>query len=327
MLKLFKGNQPALIVIIPLLTGLIWLRSFINPDNINITFDLYEMPFWHFINNASQNQIIIRKIAAFIILIINALWLSRINTRFILLKGRTYLMTLFYGFICSTYLPLHDLNPALLAVTLFIPSIELLLASYKEEKLSYKYFEAALLISIGSFFYSKAAAFLVIIWIALTILKTPGWREWVFTIVGFILPYLFLVTVLYVTNKNIPDYFGKIVMNFNITRGFDYLNMPVVINYAFLFLLILLASGLMIRVYQGLKIYARIYYRFIFWIFVFVLGLFFGLFNHSIELMYFFALPVSYILTFYFFSIRSRLFGEILFGIFIGLIILVVVMS
>lgn len=326
MLKLFKGNQPALIVIIPLLTGLIWLRSFLKPDDFNITYDLYEMPFWHFINSFTQNHEVIRKIVAIIILIINALWLSRINTRFIILKGRTYLPVLFYGFICSTFVPMQDLNPALLAVTTFIPSVELLLSSYKEEKLSYKYFEAALLVSVGSLFYSRAALFLVIIWIGLSLLKTPAWREWIFTIIGFILPYLFLVTVLYVTGRDIPGYFGNIIINFKITRGFNYLNTVEIINYSFLFLLILMASVSMITVYQGLKIYARTYYRMFFWIFVFVSGLFFSLYNYSIDLIYYFALPVSYLLTFYFYSIRSRLIGEILFSIFIGLIILVDVM-
>lgn len=326
MLKLFKGNQPALIVIIPLLTGLIWLRSFLKPDDFNITYDLYEMPFWHFINSFTQNHEVIRKIVAIIILIINALWLSRINTRFIILKGRTYLPVLFYGFICSTFVPMQDLNPALLAVTTFIPSVELLLSSYKEEKLSYKYFEAALLVSVGSLFYSRAALFLVIIWIGLSLLKAPAWREWIFTIIGFILPYLFLVTVLYVTGRDIPGYFGNIIINFKITRGFNYLNTVEIINYSFLFLLILMASVSMITVYQGLKIYARTYYRMFFWIFVFVSGLFFSLYNYSIDLIYYFALPVSYLLTFYFYSIRSRLIGEILFSIFIGLIILVDVM-
>ena len=326
MLKLFKGNQPALIVIIPLLTGLIWFRSFIRPDDFNITYDQYEMPFWHLINTFTQNHEVIRKLAALIILIINSLWLARINTRFIIVKGRTYLPVLFYGFLCSTFVPMQDLNPALLGVTSFIPSVELLMASYKEEKLSYKYFEAALLISVGSFFYSRAAMFMIIIWIGLSVMKKPAWREWIFTITGFILPYLFLVTVLYVTERDIPGYFGNIMINFKITRGIEYLIPVEILNYSFLFLLIMIASVSMIGVYQGLKIYIRTYYRMFFWIFVFVSGLFFGLYNHSIDLIYYFALPVSYILTYYFYSIRSRLIGEILFSIFIGLIILVQVM-
>ncbi len=327
MLKLFKGSQPALIIIIPLLTGLIWLKSFLQPTEFELTYDLYEMPLWDILNTFLGNNVIIRKISAIILLIVNALWLSRINTKFILVKARTYLPTLFYGFICSSFLPLQDLNPALIAVTLFIQAVNLMFESYKEEKLSYKYFESALLISCASLFYAPAALFMVIVWIGLSILKTPRWRDWIFTIIGFIFPYIFILTILYFTDTDIPGYFSNFIVNFKITRGFDYLGSVEIIYFSFLLLLILVASGTMIGVYQGLKIYARIYYRVFFWIFLFTMGIFFGLYNRSFELIYFSALPVSYLLTFYFYSIRSRLIGEILFSIFIGLIIVVEVMG
>jgi len=326
MLKLFKGSQPALIIIILLLTGLMWIRSFFQPAEFQLTYDLYEMPLWHFLNSFLGNSEIIRKIIAMILLIINALWLSRMNTKFILVKTRTYLPTLFYGFICSSFLPMLDLNPALIAVTLFVQAVDLLFESYKEEKLSYKYFESSLLVSCGSLFYGPAALSMVIIWISLSILKTPGWRDWMFTIIGFILPYLFLLSLLYVFDENVPEYFRNILINFKITRGFDYLDNIKIIYFSFIFILILLASVKMIRVYQGLKIYARIYYRVFFWIFVFTVGIFFSLYNRSFELIYFTTLPVSYILTFYFYSIRSRFLGELLFSIFIGLVLFVEVM-
>jgi len=327
MLKLFKGSQPALIVIIPLLTSLIWLKSFSQPAEFELTYDLYEMPLWDLLNNFLGHNIIISKIFAIIILIINAVWLSRINTKFILVKVRTYLPTLFYGFICSSYLPLQELNPALIAVTLFIQAVNLMFESYKEEKLSYKYFESSLLISCASLFYAPAALFMVIVWIGLSILKTSEWRDWIFTMIGFILPYLFILTILYVNNTDIPGYFSNFIVNFKITRGLDYIGHVEIIYFSFLILLVLIASGTMIGVYQGLKIYARIYYRVFFWIFLVAMGIFFGLYNKSFELIYFSALPVSYLLTFYFYSIRTRLIGEILFTIFIGSIIVMVVIG
>jgi len=224
-------------------------------------------------------------------------------------------------------LPLQDLNPALIAATLFILAVNLMFESYKKEELSYKYFESALLISFASLFYAPAALFMVIVWIGLSILKTPEWRDWFFTIIGFILPYLFILTILYVTDTDIPGYFSNFIVNFKITRGFDYIGSIEIIYFSFLILLILFASGNMIGVYRGLKIYARIYYRVFFWIFIFTMGIFFVLYNRSFELIYFSALPVSYLLTFYFYSIRSRLIGEILFSIFIGSIIVVEVMG
>jgi hypothetical protein len=317
LLKLFKGNQPVLIIIIPLFTGFLWIKSFIDPSDIKLNFDLTEMPLWHFINLNTAGLNIIRKIVAFILLIANSLWLSRISTKFILVKARTYLPALFYGFICSGMVFLQDLNPTLFAVTFLIPAIEKMFDSYKEEKLSYKYFEAALLISVGSMFYSRAALFMFILWTALAILRTPNWREWTTSAIGFILPYIFLTLILYLLDKDIVEYYYNIASNFSISRDVNYFNLFSIINYSFLLFLVAISSFQMIRIYQGLKIYARMYYRIFFW--MFILTLIFGVafYNQSAELIYFLAIPISYILTYYFYSLKLDWLGEIMFTCFI----------
>ena len=327
LLKLFKGNQPSLIVIIPLLTGLLWIKTFIDPSDFKLDFDIYEMPFWQFINTHTAGLTIIRKIIALILLIANSLWLSRISTKFILVKARTYLPALFFGFICSSMVFLQDLNPALFAVSCFIPALEKTFSSYKEEKLSYKYFEAALLISLGSMFYARSAILMFVLWSALAILRTSNWREWTLSAIGFILPYIFLVLILYLVDNDIPEYFSKIAANFRITRGVSFFNLYSIIFFAYILFLVGISSFQMMRVYQGLKIYARMYYRIFFW--MFIITLLFGsvFYNQSAELIYFLAIPVSYILTFYFYSLKLDWLGEILFSFSIGLLILTVIMS
>jgi hypothetical protein len=327
LLKLFKGNQPALIIIIPVLTGLLWIKSFIAPTDLILNYELHEMPFWHIIDTRTSSLEIIRKIIALILLIINALWLTRINTKFILINARTYMPALFFGFICSSLVFLQDLNPALFAVSFLVPAIEKMFDAYKEEKLSYKFFEAALLVSLGSLFYARAALFMLVIWTALSVLRTPNWREWTLSVTGFILPYIFLILILYLTGRNIPDYFSKIASNFRITRGVDFLNLYNIIFLAYVLFLIGISSFQMIRIYQGLKIYARIYYRIFFWMFILTLIIIFVFCNHSAEFIYFLAIPVSYILSFYFHSLKLNWLGEILFTSFIGLLILNLIMN
>jgi hypothetical protein len=317
LLRLFKGNQPALIIIVPLFTGLLWIKTFIYTSDIKLNFDPSEMPLWHFINSYTAGLNIIRKIIALILLIANSLWLSRISTKFILVKIRTYLPALFYGFICSGMVFLQDLNPALFAVIFLIPAIEKMFSSYKEEELSYKYFEAALLISIGSMFYSRAALFMFVLWTALAILRTPNWREWTTSVIGFILPYIFLTLILYLLDKNIGEYYFNIASNFRISRDVNFFNLFSIINYSFLLFLVAIASFQMIRIYQGLKIYARIYYRIFFWMFILTLMFGIAFYNQSAELLYFLAIPISYILTFYFYSLKLDWLGEIMFTCFI----------
>jgi hypothetical protein len=319
LLKIFKGNQPALILIIPLVTGLLWIKTFIDPSDIKMNFDLFEMPLWHFVDIHTAGLIIIRKIIALVLLIADSLWLSRISTKFILVQPRTYLPALFFGVICSGMVFLQDLNPAVFAVSFFIPAIDKMFASYKEENLSYKYFEAALLISVGSMFYSRAVLLMFILWTALAILRTPNWREWIISVIGFVLPYIFMTLILYLMDVNIQEYFSKIAANLKITRGVNFFDLFSILFYAFILFLVGISSLQMIRIYQGLKIYARMYYLVLFWMFILTLIFVIAFYNQSPELIYFLAIPVSYILTFYFYSLKLNWMGEILFTFFIAL--------
>ncbi len=82
---------------------------------------------------------------------------------------------------------------------------------------------------------------------------------------------------------------------------------------ALVFLLILIASLYMLRVYQFKKIYIRNYYMIFFWLFVSSL-VFFVLTRFDPGIIYVFALPVSYILSNYFINSRKTLGNRILFG-------------
>jgi hypothetical protein len=234
---------------------------------------------------------------------------------------------LFFGFICSSLVFLQDLNPAIFAVSFFIPVTERIFLSYKEEELSYKYFEAGFLISLGSLFYSRTAFLIIIVWIALSILRSRDWREWALTITGFVVPYLFLVFILYFTDRNIPEYFIKMAANFRIIRGMEFMNMYYIIFFLYILFLIGISSLQMVRIYQGLKIYARAYYKIFFWMFLLILIVISVFYNQSAEFIYFLAVPISYILTFYFDSLKLNWLGEILFTLFVSLVIVVVILN
>ena len=262
---------------------------------------------------------------ALALLITNALWLARMNTKFILIKSRTYLPAIFYALICSSLVAFHDLTPALIASFLFILALEIMFDSHNEEQLSYKFFEAAFLVSLASLIYSTIALYLIIIWIILSILRNAGWREWVFTIIGFALPYLFLYSVYYLTDQDIPANTQNIFSNFTHERGFEFPGLLPMIFYGFMALLVFIASIRLLSAYQGMKIYVRKFFMVLFFIFLFTLGIHLILYHKALELIFFYAIPVSYLLTFYFIQIRSKAIGEILFTIFLGLLVIVII--
>ena len=128
-LKLCKSGQPAVLLFIPVLTILIWLKYLILPQPVSIAFEPYPMPLYQWISSLLENQIVLSKIVTLVLLIFIALWLSMMNTKFILMEKRSYLPAIIYLLIASSYLPLQQLNPAVFASVFLVFSIEIMLDS------------------------------------------------------------------------------------------------------------------------------------------------------------------------------------------------------
>jgi hypothetical protein len=324
-LRLFKGSQPILIFLIPLTVALVWIKSFLHPAGGIAGMDLWSMPIYQVIHNLLIGLPVVRKLIALALLITNALLLARMNTKFIMVKSRTYLPAVFYALICSSFMAFQDLTPALVVSFLFIITLEIMFDAYSEEGLSYKFFEAAFLVSLASLTYSTMALYLVVVWIILSILRNAGWREWVFTIIGFALPYVFLYTIYYLTDRDISVNTQNILSNFTMEKGFETPGLSTIIFHGYLALLIFMASIRLLGAYQGMKIYVRKFFMVLFYIFLFTLGIHLIFYHKSVELVFFYAIPVSYLLTYYFLQMRSKLIGEILFTVFLGLLVVVLI--
>ncbi len=314
-LKIFKSGQPALLVFIPFLAALLWLKYFILPQPVSMAFEPNPMPFYYGISTLLESQPIIGKILTLSLLVFIALWLSRINTKFIILQQRTYLPAVIYLLLVSSYLPLQQLNPAVFACFFLVVAIEIMFDSYKKKGFALEFFMASFLISIASLFYARSAFLMLVVWTGLALFRTIYWREWVITLLGFISPYVLLFAWYYLRGQDLAGNWELIRYNFVHDRDTGYLNNYYLIFYGYLLLVILLASRKMLGTYQGLKIYIRTFFRLNFWIFAFVTAAFLIIYNRAIEMIYFLAVPVSYILSYYFLNMRSKLAGEIIFGL------------
>jgi hypothetical protein len=96
-----------------------------------------------------------------------------------------------------------------------------------------------------------------------------------------------------------------------------YLGYPYYIFLAFLLVMIVLASIKMINQYQGLKILVRQFSKIFFWLFLISVLLFLLFFTESAGLVMIAGIPAAYLLSVYFFSMKSKIAGEIIFALFI----------
>ena len=324
-LKFLKVGRPVQFMLLLVFAVLFWLKYFIIPQPVQMSFEESPMPLFQLVSRLLEGKEFLSKAIALSLLVINALLLSRLNMKFIVLKSRTYLPSFIFLLVVSSFLPLQRLNPVVFSSILMLFAIEAILGTFKKEGLAYEYFLASFLISTGSLFYARGAYLMLIIWIGLSLFRNIRWREWIFTITGFLLPYLFLFSWYHLTGQELLPRWQGMIMNFLPDHDFSLFNRYYILFYAFLALLILLASRKMISNYQNLKIYVRKFYRLNFWIFAVTLIVYFSLYSRSVELIYFSGFAIAYILSYYFFNIRSRLTGEILFGLlFAGYVMLLI---
>ena len=315
-LRLLQGGRPLHFIMLLVFALLFWMKYFIVSQPVSMHFEETPMPLFKLASGLFQEGGFLSKLFALSLLVINSLLLSRLNVKFILLKRRTYLPSFIFLLVVSSYLPLQQLNPAVFASIFMIFAIEAMMGTFKKEGLAYEFFLASFLVSIGSLFYAKGVYLMFIVWIGLSLLRNIRWREWIFTIVGFLLPYLFLFSWFYLNGQELLPRWREIILNLIPDHDFSQFGRYYVLFYSFLAILILLASRKMIRNYQSLKIYVRKFFRLNFWIFAVTMIVFFSLYSRAVEMVYFSGFAIAYILSFYFFNLRSRLTGEILLGLF-----------
>ena len=318
-LKLFKGAQPAHVVFVPFFAVLLWLKNLLMLQPDVMVFEPNPMPLYAISTSWLGDYVLISRLLTLILLIITAYWLSRLNTKFIIIGSRTYLPTFLFLIIVSAYLPLQQMNPALFACFFLVYSLEIMFETFKKEGLALKFFQAAFLVSLASLFYARSAYLMMVVWAGLGILRPFRWREWFFTLIGFIVPYIFLFSYYFLSDQDLYEKRVIIMGNYLPDHHTGTYHENFMIFYGFLLLLLIAASFRMLQVNQGLKIYIRKFYRLNFWVFIFTLLVWLTLYGRSVEFIYFLAVPVSYILTQYLFNLRSRIIGEIIIGVLLSL--------
>ena len=313
LLRLFSESRLVNAILILLFAGLVWLPGLISAETDAFYFPTGAMPFYKLINGALSGSVIFSKIIAFLLVIFNAFLLVRLNAIFILIQERTFLPAFFFLLLTGFYYPHLQFSEYIFGSISMLFVLGVLFSSYKKEPNSWRFFDAGLILGIGVLFYARMIYFLPIVWIAQLILRPLVWREWVTPLIGITLPAFLLGSVRYLSGLDPLSIWHTLYDNLNsFHNSFEFSKAYIIIS-AYVFLLVLMASGYMLKVFQFRKIYIRNYYLVFFWLFMtsFVLFIFLTRFDPGI--VYIIATPVSFILSNYFINARKTLGNKVLF--------------
>ncbi|MDR3093731.1 MAG: hypothetical protein LBU62_03685 [Bacteroidales bacterium] len=188
-----------------LMGGLAWLCALLNPGlQMNPT---HEMMFAHAVNSffatAPQLSVWCGLLLTLGIALLQ-IYLNRLNQ----IDKNSFLPALCYVLLIGGVPAIHQFNSAIIATILLIMAFTQLMASFKSKQLSYAYFSAPLYISFAVFFYQYAYIFMLVVWLYILFFRPGYWREWIFSILGFIFPFVWWFGWLFLSDGNYTQVFA-----------------------------------------------------------------------------------------------------------------------
>ena len=323
LLRLYRGIGPGSILLLILTGVLLWMYQFINPVDIIEYYSDNAMPLYIFFDSLLGKSILARSLLGFILTLLIAFYLSNFNTRLFFITERTLLPSSFYVILSGFFVNLQTLNPILPATLLLFIALDRVVDSYRKSGIAYNYFDASLMLGIGSMFYFNIIWFFPVIIIGVLLIRTFNFREIFLALFGLIAPYLVAVAVYYITGNDLSLLRDQLVNNVLYTSS-DYVwSTQVIISLSICALLIVISLVHLFGLYNTKKIKTRKVFSILIWLFVIGVGIYFIIPGSSEEMIYVVLIPVVYLFSHFIVFTRNKKIANIVFAIvFISVVVI-----
>ncbi len=259
-------------------------------------------------------QVILSLLIAFFI----AFLVQQINDRYGLTRVRTKLPFAIYIIIIGGFTSMHTLHPVMVAAIFSLLGINSLFAVFNNQKPQSELFNAGLFIAIGSLFYFNLLVLLPAFLIAISILRRERkLTEFLILFIGFIFPVLFALSYSFFTNQLTEDFIN---LQKNIFSGVNHFktNYPLQGFLAVLIIITIVGSFKIVQQYDTRKISVRKFYSSLFVIFSFSIFGFLFIPATSHEMLVISALPLTFLISNLFATMKQGFWAEFLFTLFLG---------
>jgi hypothetical protein len=323
LLRLFKGTGPGVILLIIVTLLSVWASAFIKlQSHFSLYFDLYPMPLYSILSYLIGTHPLPGIIFTLLSVTLMAFLLVNLNTSIFFINERTFLPALFYILLSGLFPEYQLLNPAIFAAMFLMLSIKRMIDAYRIPGIAYNFFDAGILIGIGSLFYANLIWFGLLIIIGISLLRTGNIKEIAISVIGLITPYILTFGTYYVLGKDIKNLLSLLEYNlFGKLSSYAFTRLTLA-TVAFAGLSTLVSIVYLLMLMNNKKIKSRKTFFLLIWVFIISTGIYL-LPSASVEIVWLTGIPVSYFLTHYFVFVKRKLVPEIFFSLFIILVFLI----
>lgn len=324
LLKLFKGISPGVIFLIALTLGALWISAFLNPQMpAPAVYETSPMPLYGIIKQITGNNLLGGVIFSFLAVTILIFLLVSFNTSVFFINERTFLPALFYILFGALFPQQQIMNPVIPASIFLMITLMRIMKAYRKQGTAFNFFDAGILISIGSLFYINILWFGLLLIIGIALLRTGNIKEIAISILGLLTPYILTIGLYYVLGKDIGAFLADINYNlFGKTSGYSFSKLTIIVVILTGIILLISTAFLLMRM-SSKKIKSRKTFYLLLWALFISLVLYTLLPSVSVEIIWITSIPASYILAHYFAFVRGKIIPEIMFsGMFVLIILL-----
>lgn len=186
--SLFRSNQPFALFLLPLITVALWLPALLNPQPLAFE---HTMPLFELMCRWLSDLPLMAEVAAIVLVLTGAFLLNFLVGNHEVLPRQSYLPALCYAVLMSCTPPQLSLNPLLFANIFLMLAINKLLNTYRHDTAFGQVFDAGFFIAVGALFYFPSIVLFPVVWVGLAVLRPFIWREWIISLTGLIVPFLF----------------------------------------------------------------------------------------------------------------------------------------
>ena len=319
LLKILKTNQAYNLILFPVIGILLWSVSLISPLSYPFFEGESQMVLFAPLFNLLKAKPFIQVFVTLGMVILLGFYIQRFNSKFGFIRKRTLLPSSYFVVFVGGLVSCHTLHPVMFSAVFLMLALNRGFDAFEKKNIHSNAFDTFLLLSIGSLFYLNSLfLFPALILALVTINREYSWREFALSLVGLLLPWLFVFSLSYFMGS-----FDRLmfVLSENILSKNNHIkgDIPLQVFLAYQALLVIIASLNLLSFYDTKKISSRKYFASFFWLFLFASLILILVPAASSEILVLIAIPTTFLISNYLVYLKSRLWGEIIFAIFVGL--------
>jgi hypothetical protein len=324
LLRLFKRTGPGVIFVIVVTLLVVWASAFIKlQGRFSLYFDLDPMPLYGILSFLIGTHPLPGILFALSSVSLMAFLLVNLNTSLFFINERTFLPALIYILLSGLFPQYQLLNPAIFAAMFLMLAIRRILESYRIPGIAYNFFDAGILIGIGSLFYANLIWFGLLVIIGIALLRTGSITEIAISVIGLLTPYILTFGIYYVLGKDLKNLLSLLDYNLFGKQGDYVFSRLTVVAVIFTGVSILVSIVYLQMLINAKKVQSRKTFFLLLWVFFIAVGVYFMVPSVSVEIIWLTGIPVSYFLAHYFVFAKKKLVPEVFLSVLIVLILLI----